>query len=1375
MSRSTSSSQTLEGGEVPIASTTPPPDDSEEAGHSLLAGLRPPPQFSVRVHNLTIVSPPPPITIPIGVPIPLPSFLTRSMNSQARLATELVRSANLEVEPGELLAIAGGSGSGKTTLLMALCGRLGDLQAASGEVSFVPHSRSERGSGLGDGGKNVGLEDMKSLRKIVGFVRQEDCLLPYLTVRETLTFAASLRLPASVTPGEKRAIVEQTILELGLREAADVLVGGQYKKGISGGEKRRLSIGCVLVTLPSVLILDEPTTGLDSFTANQLLKTLSRLARRGRVVILSIHQPRSDAFHLFDKVTLLSSGSIVYSGFTSGILDHFREQGFTPDENTNPLDFVVDVRTRFINVHLVLTFLGNSSQVSSIDTRDDAAEERTRAQVGKLVVAWRQHELSSGQGVWKRSLGEKTVANPPEDGHFGDIERVTSSGGDLQRSGEGIVRANFTTQIRLLTKRSVLNVTRNYQQSLGFLIHIGIIIGLAFLNPPETPAGIQKDIGSRSKPLCKIPSGATELQVTLLMRLLACRYQSTPAVFYLSIIVSVWIQVGELIIFDREREDNLYSTIPYVFGSWLSYLPGNVIFPTIYAIIIYFMCGFRRDSLAVNLFSFIAQCIMQQLAAWSYATIAASLSRSFASASLLANGFSIPFILSSGYLIVDLPIWVSWTRWLSPYSRNQCVGTNVLVGLRFPLDTPLYVYPLGLLGFIVGAEIVAIAILQLYHPGGVHYAAKLTPSNVPAEDVGEKAPATDAAQAGSQPVAVEISVKGLQLSVQKRSLFRRGAPVSKVILAEVDSVFPPGQAGKSSFLQLLAGRLHSGRGSDFETRGAILLNGRQLDSSNTGLLGFVEQEDNHHLPALTVRETLRYAARLRLRGKSNDECEARAEEVLRMLGLKLCADNMVGGILLKGISGGEKRRLSLGVELLSDPSVLLADEPLSGLDAFTAQNVMQTLKDIASSGVSCFSPQLLKAFLNFIRPQRTVIVSVHQPRSDIWRLFDNVLLLAKGGRTAYSGPRSEILEFFQSAGQDCPKDFNAADFILDAISIDGRSKSAEEESGERVARILEVYKRSHLAKQRESKEIASTQQPAASAKLRSAPFHIAFPVILGRSFRLSLGPAGAQNRVGLLQEATALPFVGMLACIAIFPTERSLFYHEYRTSGRQPVEAFLLAYSVQETIATIISSGVSKGNTFNRVRRLTKIFDSDTVVFCRILGIGLRHTPRIFLEFWFSIYCIISVGESIGIVFSTFFENGGLAVSLVSAGITLMAQLNGIISVTLAEWLQVIGWGTPMKSQSYIDIINEMKGLVFECTADEISSGACIAATGQQLLDTFGITHQSTGQPKCGFLRYAVESDTLVSLGKLCGILAALTLIFRLFCIIALRIRVTSL
>jgi len=127
------------------------------------------------------------------------------------------------------------------------------------------------------------------------YVMQQDVLLPRLTVRETLRYSAELRLPASTTTEERERAVEEVILQLGLKERADTLVGDSVRRGCSGGEKRRVSIGVQLLSNPSVLFLDEPTTGLDATSAFQLMRTLKNLAMRGRTIITTLHQPRSES------------------------------------------------------------------------------------------------------------------------------------------------------------------------------------------------------------------------------------------------------------------------------------------------------------------------------------------------------------------------------------------------------------------------------------------------------------------------------------------------------------------------------------------------------------------------------------------------------------------------------------------------------------------------------------------------------------------------------------------------------------------------------------------------------------------------------------------------------------------------------------------------------------------------------------------------------------------------------------------------------------------------------------------------------------------------------------------------------------------------
>lgn len=143
---------------------------------------------------------------------------------------------------------------------------------------------------------------------------QEDVLLGTLTVRETITYSANLRFPTSMTKEEISDAVEGTIMEMGLQDCADRMIGNWHLRGISGGEKKRLSIALEILTRPRLLFLDEPTSGLDSASAFFVIQTLRNITRDGRTVISSIHQPSSEVFALFDDLFLLSGGETVYFG-----------------------------------------------------------------------------------------------------------------------------------------------------------------------------------------------------------------------------------------------------------------------------------------------------------------------------------------------------------------------------------------------------------------------------------------------------------------------------------------------------------------------------------------------------------------------------------------------------------------------------------------------------------------------------------------------------------------------------------------------------------------------------------------------------------------------------------------------------------------------------------------------------------------------------------------------------------------------------------------------------------------------------------------------------------------------------------------------------
>ena len=225
----------------------------------------------------------------------------------------ILRGVSGEARCGELVGVLGPSGCGKTTMLSILAGSVSSLSASS----------RVRGVVTLDGEKRKGWAT-----RLVAHVPQFDFLLPTLTVAETLRYSALLRLPPTTPAAEVNDRVQATLEELGLAHVAGSQVGGSSGvRGVSGGERRRVTIGMELVIDPSVIVLDEPTSGLDSHTALNLMSTLKSVASAGRVVMLSFHQPSPAMFGLLDRVFLMARGHVLYSGAPSGAASFFDAAG----------------------------------------------------------------------------------------------------------------------------------------------------------------------------------------------------------------------------------------------------------------------------------------------------------------------------------------------------------------------------------------------------------------------------------------------------------------------------------------------------------------------------------------------------------------------------------------------------------------------------------------------------------------------------------------------------------------------------------------------------------------------------------------------------------------------------------------------------------------------------------------------------------------------------------------------------------------------------------------------------------------------------------------------------------------------------------------
>lgn len=252
----------------------------------------------------------------------VPVFLSFNDLSVKINDRQILQNVSGKVHPGEMLAIMGPSGSGKTTLLNIFAGR---LSPGSGEILLN------------------GTKLNKKVKKKICYVLQEDIFFAHLTLQETLTFSAMLRLPDTLSKDQKLQKVEEIVDNLDIRKCLHTKIGSPFERGLSGGEKKRANIGCELITNPSLIFLDEPTSGLDSSNALNLVSTLKKIAQREKkTVVTSIHQPSSQIFYMFDKVLLMCGGQVAYYGKARKVLDYFESIGLCCEPHFNPADFILE-------------------------------------------------------------------------------------------------------------------------------------------------------------------------------------------------------------------------------------------------------------------------------------------------------------------------------------------------------------------------------------------------------------------------------------------------------------------------------------------------------------------------------------------------------------------------------------------------------------------------------------------------------------------------------------------------------------------------------------------------------------------------------------------------------------------------------------------------------------------------------------------------------------------------------------------------------------------------------------------------------------------------------------------------------------------------
>lgn len=279
---------------------------------------------------------------------------------------------------GRLTAIMGPSGSGKTSLIETLTGS--DLGSSNSSFSATR---------LILNGKECTRNDIAA---ISGFVPQDDIYAATMTVYEAIAMSADLRLPKTVSKDERKKRVEEVLAMFNLSGCAATILGSHSSRGISGGEKRRVSIAREIISNPPVLFLDEPTSGLDANTSLTVMRTLKELAEQGRTIVVTIHQPSSEIFGLIDDLVLLVGGKVAYWGPGRKAVNYFDDLGFRCPEFANPADFI---------------FLEVLQSAQLLETSQYTSELRTKASSLDLVLAWEQSPE-------RRKLVDKIMIKDPE-------------------------------------------------------------------------------------------------------------------------------------------------------------------------------------------------------------------------------------------------------------------------------------------------------------------------------------------------------------------------------------------------------------------------------------------------------------------------------------------------------------------------------------------------------------------------------------------------------------------------------------------------------------------------------------------------------------------------------------------------------------------------------------------------------------------------------------------------------------------------------------------------------------------------------------------------------------------------------------------------
>lgn len=973
------------------------------------------------------------------------------------------------VRSGEMMLVLGRPGSGCSTFLKAVTNNRQSFAAVTGDVSYggIPADKQR-----------------KHYRGEVVYNDEDDIHFANLSVWKTLTFALANKTKRASS--DDIPIIAKALMKMfGISHTMHTQVGDEYVRGVSGGERKRVSIAETLAAKATVVAWDNSTRGLDASTALDYAKSLRIMTDvSNRTTLVTLYQAGEGIYETMDKVLVIDQGRQIFCGPANKAKQYFIDLGFECPERQTTADFLTAIT--------------------------DPNERRFRPGFEKIAPktpeelekAFRNsknyQELLEDVASFKRTLGETDYEDAKR------FEQAVQESKSKHVSDKSPYTISFFKQVMLSTKREawlLLADKTTLWTKLFIIISNGLIVGSLFYGQPEDTEGA---------------------------------FTRGGAVFF-SILFLGWLQMSELmkavsgrVVVGRHREYAFYRPSAVSIARVLLDFPVVAVQVVIFCLIMYFMTGLTVD---------VSRFWIYMLFVYTTTMMITALYRMFASVSpdidtaVRFSGIALNLlVIFTGYVIpktqlLSQYIWFGWIYWVNPVSYSfEAVLSNEF-SQRVMDCAPSQLVPQGpgvqpeyqgcaLSGASANARsvsgddyldvtysysrsnlwrnygvVIAFGVLYILVTvfanevvtfasagGGALLFKKSGKAKTEAKKISGPADEENgvAGSGSSSTVVIDDTThqtrddggsgddEPMEQLTQSTSIFTwRNLEYTvpymggeRKLLNKVNGYARPGVmvalmgasgAGKTTLLNTLAQRQTTG-----VVRGEMFVDGRPLGPDFQRNTGFCLQGDLHDRTQ-TVREAIEFSAILRQEASvPRAEKLAYVDKVINLLELNELEDAVIMSL---GVE--QRKRLTIGVELAAKPSLLLfLDEPTSGLDSQSAYSIVRFLKKLSRAG-------------------QAIVCTIHQPSSVIIEQFDMVLALNPGGNTFYFGPMGEngkdVIKYFADRGAQCPPKKNVAEFILetaarphrrpDGTKVDWNEEWARSEQAQRIIEEIDGLKK----------------------------------------------------------------------------------------------------------------------------------------------------------------------------------------------------------------------------------------------------------------------------------------------------------------------------